>query len=80
MRRLLACLMLVLGVLSASPTAWAQDPFGPGIAPMGGQQDPKAKAKAKAKAPPPGTPELHAAGGGESLLPAGSEPSLPKIR
>jgi hypothetical protein len=73
-QRWLAVVLAALALV-VSPWASAQDPFGPGIAPMGGGQQ---GAQAKPKAPPPGTPEMHAAGGGDSLLPPGSEPSLPK--
>lgn len=60
-------------LLLVSHQARAQDPFGPGIAPM---QPPPSRAQPQQ--PPPGTPETHAAGGGDTLLPPGSEPGLPK--
>ncbi len=71
---LLSAVGLAIALVLLAPAAFAQDPFGPGIAPMGGGQQPKSQPKA----PPPGTPEMHAAGGGDSLLPPGSEPGLPK--
>lgn len=73
-RSLVVAIAVAVALLANACPALAQDPFGPGIAPMGGGQQPK---QAPPKAPP-GTPEMHAAGGGDSLLPPGSEPSLPK--
>jgi hypothetical protein len=65
----------VLGLLCAAQPARAQDdPFGPGHGPTSAPQQPAAPGQ---PAPPPGTPEMHAATGGESLLPPGTEPSLP---
>jgi hypothetical protein len=57
--------------------AWAQDPYGPGVAPGVGPSSPSGPPPSQGGAPP-GTPELHAAGTGDTLLPPGSEPSLPK--
>jgi hypothetical protein len=76
----------LLAAASLSAPARAQDPFGgPGMFPGGGPsggpsggggKKPKGQSKA---APPPGTPELHAASGaGDSLVPPGSEPTLPE--
>ncbi|MGE3671743.1 MAG: hypothetical protein AB7K71_18885, partial [Polyangiaceae bacterium] len=74
MKRLLAFGALALGFSVAAP-AFAQDPYGGGLQPgFGGGAPP---AQAQPKKPPPGTPEQHAASGGESLLPPGTEPSLP---
>src|SRR5206468_2528447 len=73
--RLGATLLAALVLLSAR--AGAQTDFmGPGINPMG---PPPSTKPSKKKAPPPGTPETHAASGAsESLVPPGSEPSLPE--
>ncbi len=74
----LLSLALALSALALARPAAAQDPYGPGVQPglpgappAGGQPPPPGKR-------PPGAPELHAAPGGDSLLPPGSEPSLPK--
>ena len=61
--------------LVAAPAA-AQDPFGPGLRPGAGGPPPTQSGQQPK--PGPGDPELHAAGGGESLLPPATEPSLPK--
>lgn len=76
-RRATALLCAVCALLWAL-SAHAQDPYGPGVSPIGppgggvpgGAPPPGAK-------PPKGAPEMHAAGGGESLLPPSTEPSLP---
>lgn len=77
--RISACLTSACLSLLLSSSAWAQDPYGPGVSPGGGfGGPPPATGGPPPKAPPPGTPEQHAAsGGGESLLPPGTEPSLP---
>ena len=79
MKRALAIFATLAAALLLAFPALAQDPYGPGVAPIGpapagstGQQP------AGGATPPPGAPEMHAAGGGESLLPPGTEPSLPK--
>ncbi|MCB9586760.1 MAG: hypothetical protein H6718_15270 [Polyangiaceae bacterium] len=75
MKHLLAFGALALGFCVTAP-AFAQDPYGGGLQPgFGGGGPPPAQPQPKA--PPPGTPEQHAASGGESLLPPGTEPSLP---
>lgn len=68
--------LLALGLVAGA--ARAQDPYGPGVSPIGGPTPggPAPSGPAPGKAPP-GTPETHAAGGGESLLPPSTEPSLP---
>jgi hypothetical protein len=54
----------------------AQDPYGPGVQPIGPGGPPPSAPKGE---PPPGSPELHAApGASDSLVPPGSEPALPE--
>jgi len=79
--------LLVAAVLLLSGLAAAQDPYGPGLSPgmspgMGpGMGPPPGHGKKKPAPTQPsggeGEPELHAAGGGESLIPEGTEPTLP---
>ncbi len=75
-KRALGAGAVVLVSLLVAANAWAQDPFGPGMQPM--QQAPPTKSGSAPAKPPPGAPELHAASGaGDTLVPPGSEPSLP---
>jgi hypothetical protein len=77
--RLLAS-ALVGCTLAFAPGALAQDPFGPGLSPGFGPSGGGARPSGKPKAEPkknPDEPELHAAGGGDSLIPEGHEPTLP---
>lgn len=75
---------IALSLSLVSLPVLAQDPFGHGMgggmAPMtpGGMGGPGRSKKRPPKAPP-GTPEMHAApGASDSLVPPGSEPSLPE--
>ncbi len=79
-------LLLILAGLTLGGTAAAQDPYGPGVSPGfgpgGGSGSGGGRGK-KGKAPPPkppaeGEPEIHAASGGDSLIPEGEEPTLPE--
>ncbi len=69
----LGAILWLAALVSFGSSARAQDPFGPGIQP-GGPPPRPAPAKPKASGD---QPETHAAGGGESLLPPSTEPSLP---
>jgi hypothetical protein len=68
--------------LALGAPAAAQDPYGPGVAPgFGpGPGGPSGKKGKKPPPPPPveGEPDIHAASGGDSLIPEGQEPTLPK--
>jgi hypothetical protein len=80
LRRLSAAAVALL-TASIAPALRAQDPYGPGVSPMGpgmGPAQPKAQ-PSKGGEPPAGAPDLHAApGASDSLIPPGSEPSLPE--
>ncbi|MEZ4226258.1 MAG: hypothetical protein R3B13_35250 [Polyangiaceae bacterium] len=79
--RRLAAVVCGLGLLGLARSAQAQDPYGPGVAPGLGPPTSGPPAGGGGPQPgkrPPGAPETHAAGGGESLLPPSSEPSLPE--
>lgn len=70
---------LLIGAALALPArpARAQDPYGPGVAPLGGGAPPTQSGGGSS--PPEGAPEFHAApGGGESTLPQGNEPTVPE--
>jgi hypothetical protein len=70
--------LVMLVVVAFARPASAQDAYGPGIMPGMGQQGGPPEPKKKKEPPPPGTPELHAApGASDTLVPPGSEPSLP---
>ena len=70
--------LATIATLAIASTAAAQDPYGPGLSPGFGPTPsaPPSKKQAPKKAED-GEPEMHAASGGESLLPEGSEPALP---
>jgi hypothetical protein len=74
--------LLAAVVMLAAARARAQDPYGPGVSPMTpGGPPPGAPPSGPAPGgePPPGAPELHAApGASDTLVPPGSEPSLPQ--
>ncbi|MBN2196283.1 MAG: hypothetical protein JW751_25950 [Polyangiaceae bacterium] len=84
--RWVAFALVAAGLAFSGPVA-AQDPYGPGISPgfgpgagsAGGGGPPGKKGK-KPPPPPPkeGEPELHAASGGDTLIPEGEEPTLPQ--
>ena len=79
----LSAFALFLSVFCGATLAGAQGFGGPGGGGMpgggfGGGAPPQQQKKKKKEAPPPGTPEMHAASGGDDSLSApGSEPSLP---
>lgn len=67
----------MLALLALAAPALAQDPLGPGVQPIE-PSPPTGGGSSGGGKPPPGAPELHAASGaGESVVPAGNEPSLP---
>lgn len=72
--RAAALLGVCLGLTWLSP-ARAQDPYGPGVAPMGMGGPPSSEA---APPKPSDAPETHAASGAtDSIVPEGNEPALP---
>jgi len=83
-RRSVSLTALLVGLTFAGAAA-AQDPYGPGVSPgfgPGGGAGPGGPRGKKGKPPPPkppaeGEPEIHAASGGDSLIPEGEEPTLP---
>ena len=71
-----ASLGLLVSALAFSMTALAQDPYGPGVAPMGVGGPPPAQS---GEPKPSDLPETHAASGAtDSIVPEGNEPALPE--
>jgi hypothetical protein len=77
-RRLCRVGLLALAVALAPLSAGAQGAFGPGMPQMGPGIGPSGATPGQSKGKKPSGPETHAAGTGDTMLPPGSEPGLPK--